>query len=298
MGMNIFIPTLGRADKQVTLRQLPDKIRSAAFLLVDYSERGNYGDIPVVVMPEETRGIGAVRQFAIDYSLDHGCTKVLMMDDDLRFFCRRMDNETLLRKAEEEDLLEMFEAIEAQLDDYPLVGVAAREGANQTTEMMVENTRILRLLAYRADVLRRECIRFDRVPVMEDFDVALELLKCGYKNLVLNAWAQNQEGSGLSGGCSTYRTMEMQGETADRMAAMHPGIVKAVEKTTKGSFGGGTRKDVVIQWKKALGYYERNGGREKCEAERAARDEEKRQAVIAAPADDTTLPPREQLIKE
>jgi hypothetical protein len=34
---------------------------------------------------------------------------------------------------------------------------------------------------------------------------------------------------------------------------LHPNIVSVVEKTTKTAWGGGTRMDVIIQWKKALG---------------------------------------------
>jgi len=36
------------------------------------------------------------------------------------------------------------------------------------------------------------------------------------------------------------------------LAELHPGLVKVVTKETKGAWGGGTRTDVVVQWKKAL----------------------------------------------
>jgi hypothetical protein len=164
---------------------------------------------------------------------------------------RREDDRKLLRQPKEGEVEAMFEAIERELDDHPLVGVASREGANRNTEKRIFNTRILRVLAYRTDTMRQHGIRFDRVPVMEDFDVALQLLGNGYQNVVLNDWAHNQEGSGLKGGCSTYRTMEMQAQAAHELARLHPGVVRVVQKSTKTAWGGGTRTDVIVAWKQA-----------------------------------------------
>jgi hypothetical protein len=247
--MNVFVVTYGRVGKQVTWRNLPPSIRQRASLVVDSTEAKAHGDIPVTVLPEGLRGIGAVRQWMIDNSP----TKVVMLDDDLRFYKRREDKPELLEKATEGEIEAMFEGIASTLELHPLVGVASREGANRCVDRVVYNTRILRLLAYRADILRAQNIRFDRVPVMEDFDVALQLLRSGHKNIVLNTWAHNQEGSGLKGGCSTYRTREVQAQAAERLAELHPGHVSVVTKVTKGAWGGGERKDVRINWKKAYG---------------------------------------------
>jgi hypothetical protein len=245
--MRIFVVTYGRIGKQVTWRNLPPSVRERATLLVDSTEADSHGDIPVTVLPSGLRGIGAVRQWMVDNSPK----KVLMLDDDLRFVMRREDDRKLLRQPKEGEVEAMFEAIERELDDHPLVGVASREGANRNTEKRIFNTRILRVLAYRTDTMRQHGIRFDRVPVMEDFDVALQLLGNGYQNVVLNDWAHNQEGSGLKGGCSTYRTMEMQAQAAHELARLHPGVVRVVQKSTKTAWGGGTRTDVIVAWKQA-----------------------------------------------
>ena len=53
------------------------------------------------------------------------------------------------------------------------------------------------------------------------------------------------------GGCSTYRTMELQGAAAEKLAAKHHPFVKVVIKKTKTAWGGAERKDVIVQWKKA-----------------------------------------------
>jgi hypothetical protein len=87
--------------------------------------------------------------------------------------------------------------------------------------------------------------------VMEDFDVALSLLTKGYENAIINTVAHNQKGSGAVGGCSVWRTPQVQAQAALKLAELYPGIVKVVEKTTKTAWGGGTRTDVTIQWKAA-----------------------------------------------
>lgn len=245
--MRIFIPTLRRQNKQVTWANLPPTVREKTVLVVNADEAGTYGGRPELVLPPEIRGIGAVRQHLCDIC-DGG--KLVMLDDDLRFYVRRTDEPTLLRQPLEGEVESMFNAIEAMLTEFPLVGVASREGANRNTDPMLYNTRILRLLAYNSGVLAKVGAKFNRLPVMEDFDVALQLLRAGYENVVLNQWAQNQEGSDLNGGCSTYRTTEVQAQAARGLAELHPGLVRVVEKPAWR--GSGTRLDVQIFWKKAL----------------------------------------------
>ena len=42
----------------------------------------------------------------------------------------------------------------------------------------------------------------------------------------------------------------------DEMGELHKGFVRVVEKKTKTAWGWGTRKDVVISWKKAYASYQ------------------------------------------
>ena len=247
--MDIIIPSSGRPDKQTTVASLPVTLLKYVDLLIPSTEVPQYWhhSARVRVVPCPVKGIGPTRQFVID---NYG-PKVVMLDDDLVFATRREDEPAKFRDATDSEVEELFDSIDFLLDDYPHVGVATREGGNHNTNDHVKDTRMLRILAYRTDVLRREGIRFDRLPVMEDFDVTLSLLRRGYSNCVINYMVQNQNGSGLKGGCSQYRTMEMQAEAAYALKALHPEFVNVVEKQTKTAWGGGTRTDVRIQWKKA-----------------------------------------------
>jgi hypothetical protein len=98
-------------------------------------------------------------------------------------------------------------------------------------------------------------IELGRVPVMEDFDLTLQLLRAGFPNRVSYEFCWNQRGSGSEGGCSTYRTGEMQAAAARRLAELHPDFVKVVTKSSKSNWKQGDmqeRVDVIVQWRKAF----------------------------------------------
>ena len=114
---------------------------------------------------------------------------------------------------------------------------------------------MMRVLGYNKKYLEREQITFGRIPVMEDFDITLQLLRRGYPNMILNHWVHNQGGSDTTGGCSTFRTPELQEKAANMLKEFHPNFVKVVEKETKTSWGGKKRTDVTVYWKKAYKSY-------------------------------------------
>lgn len=251
--MDLVIPTYGRARDQQTLRQLVDA-GLHCHLVVQAREALAYerydAQAKIWVLPDSIRTIAPTRQWIVD---NVGTDRVLcMVDDDLVFYKRRDDDRTKLRDITPGELAGAFADLETTVRTHAAhAGFAAREGANRNTDRYCWNTRIMRVLAYDRFILREHDIRFDRMEVMEDFHVALSLLKLGYDNMVLNNYAHNQGGSGSAGGCSHFRTPELHSRNAHLLQELHPDVVTVVQKTTKGSFGGGTRDDVRIQWKKA-----------------------------------------------
>lgn len=253
--MKIYIPTRGRAQKQITYHALPAGIQKLTTLVVDYSERHMYPCYPnVLVLPPTKDTIGRVRQAICDW---HDTTKygpsLLMMDDDLSFYRRRTDQPDKFEDVEDNDVVYMVRALDHVMNKvgFKHAGIMAREGGNRMVADK-QNTRLLRVLAYNVETMRKHNVRFDRLIVMEDFDVALQLLQLGYPSMALCSWVHNQVGSGAAGGCSLYRTLERQAEGARGLHKLHPRFVKVVEKTTKTAWGGATRIDVMVQWKKAF----------------------------------------------
>ena len=252
--MRIFIPSKSRSNDQVTLSFLPDDLKAKATLVVDASEEEDYAKVHdnLLVVPEDIKGISGVRRYIWDQTDD---PRIVMLDDDLRFYVRKGLDDWHLRYLEPEEYHGVFGLLEEWMDQgYGHCGISAREGNNRVEALSAENTRYLRVLAYDLNVCK-DIVEHGRVRVMEDFDVALQLLKAGIPNKVSFYYAQGQKQSNADGGCSTYRTPEVQAEAAVKMGELHKGFVRVVEKKTKTAWGWGTRKDVVISWKKAYASY-------------------------------------------
>ena len=249
--MRIYIPSSGRAKNQTTLEHLPESIQQKVVIVVPPAELEEYkkhNSWVRVEAPDIQAGIGPARQWCCKQEQ----YKVLMLDDDLVFATRRKDDLTKFRNADYAEIVDLFSRVEKNLDSFASVGVSTREGGNRYTHDKDYDTRLLRVLAYRTDILRTHKIRFDDIPVMEDFYVSLSLLTRGYRNVKLNHMVQNQNGSGLVGGCSQYRTMDVQALAAHQLHDKFPEFVSVVQKETKTAWGGGVRTDVRIAWKKAL----------------------------------------------
>lgn len=254
--MKIFIPTYGRSERQNTFKNLPKEIQKRVTLVVQHRERDLYPGYKIEVLPPKVQTIAPTREY-IAKVLVNKRDKFVMLDDDLRFDHRRMDEKGKFYVATDKQVIKLFDKIEKSLDDYAHVGVLAREGGNRVLKSTVECARMMRVLAFRAEVLWKEDIKFYRGPKyitfsMEDFDVILQLLRKGYPNLVLCEWVNGQGSSNASGGCSHFRTIQVHNENAQMLVDLHKPFVKLVEKTTKTAWGVGTvRKDVAVQWKKA-----------------------------------------------
>lgn len=259
--MDILIHTSGRANiaRQHTLKELVVLANIIPTLVVQYTEAGAYRDmlqheaLPLDYLhslPEYIKTLAPTRDYIIHDM--PGDDHVVFMDDDLNFAVRRTDEPTKFRPPGPGDLQEMFRHIDAALKEFPMVGIGAREGGNRVTEPVSFNSRIMRVLAFRRSYLKELGLTFSPMVVMEDFHINLQILRSGADTCILNRWVSNQAGgSDAPGGCSVYRSDAVQAEAAHMLAARHPGFVKVVQKQTKTAWGGKTRTDVIVQWKKA-----------------------------------------------
>lgn len=249
--MEIVIPTLGRENRQTTFENLPAKWQQQTKLVVQHQENFLHSNYERIVLPPEIKDIAATRHYLV-HEHHFESNYLLMLDDDLVFSARRSDDPTKFRKMEDEDYDKMFGDVRQQLMSYSHVGVSHREGANRNIEDYLYCTRQMRVLGFDLRTLRKENIGYGRIPVMEDFDTTLRLLRLGYANVLCNRWVHNQGGSNVAGGCSSFRTPEMQEDSAKRLAALHSGLVKTRKVKTKTSWGGEERTDVTIYWKRAF----------------------------------------------
>jgi hypothetical protein len=255
-NLPLYILTHHRPDKQITYNNLPDKWKEKVTFVV---QRG--APIPTVAvnshnvyyLPKNVTNLHQTRQHLLQNVHDGYAVE---MDDDIVFSARRQDEPTKFRRMEDNDFDTMFHALYLALLDHPMAGIVAREGANRNTDTHLLATRQMRLHAINAPWIKELGGRWDmlRSPGPEDFCMLLQVLTSGHSNIVLNSWCQNQGGSNTDGGCSTYRTLSVHADACHHLAELFPDFVTVVDKETKGAWGGGTRKDVRIQWKKALAH--------------------------------------------
>lgn len=259
--MQIYIPSRSRFNESKTLDRLklngvlPSK---DVFMVVPTKQVKDYKAITqrygaqLVGCP--VTGIARTRQWIGQQAEG----KFIMLDDDLRFFFRpeTLEDGSPNDKAKLRPIVEMpgglvqtFALVEQKLDEYAHVAIGSREGNNQLPLPWVFNRRPLRALAYR----RKEflaCVH-NRVAIMEDFDVTLQLMRKGYANLVTTCFAQDHTMTQMPGGCSDYRTHELHAENVVKLAKLHDPFVKLTWKENK--FGGefAKRQECIIYWKKA-----------------------------------------------
>lgn len=253
--MRLYIPTKGRTTKQLTVLALPSKLldRLNAKLICPKSEvhdlKVRFGHvIDVVGSPAQEKGICETRQWILDDAAKSGDDLVLMLDDDIGRWLVRVERgeKALARPATDQELIAGFADFENEMNrgDYVHGAFGHRLFSNARPEL--NYTCFMRsAICMRHQYLRDHKIKY-RLPVMEDLDVQLRLLRLGYANLEYNRILWDDGLSQMSaGGCSTFLTTAIQQACAEQLAEFHKGFVKVVHKED----GWPT---VRISWKKAL----------------------------------------------
>lgn len=258
--MKIYIPSRSRWGVEIlTLRHTRE-----AELVVPEDQVTQYGrtlrnqgmeDVDVIGCPAPN--IAAKRLWIGHLAASRGEEKFCMMDDDIyEFFHRKNTDVTNLVYPSNKRAYwaEMMSWLSAALDEHAHASISAREGNHfagpgDVVSLAEKNTRTLRVLAYRTEDFLS--VEHCRVPVMEDMDVNLQLLRSGRTNVNSFWYSQGQRGTGARGGCSDYRDEAMQDASARRLAELHPGLVRLRQKK---NVSGGLRErtEVTISWKKTV----------------------------------------------
>lgn len=245
--LRIYIPTRGRVEKQITLRSLPKNLWGRTWLVCPADEAGSLKKVHknILVQPSHINTIAEKREWVVK---QHKGDKLIMLDDDCGFYARGPKG-LLKEYATDKVVEELFQWVEDKLDDYAHVGISSRMGNNRVEEAEKRTSRMMHAIAFHVPTMKR-CVTFNRVAMREDFDYTLQLLRAGYDNIVRYDVCVAPGSYGAKGGCADERTVQKSDIEADKLAALHPGLVKVVQK----DYLGVPRKEVVVQWKKALGF--------------------------------------------
>ena len=273
----IVIPSMGRAKRQQTLTffERTGVVESYPIVLavpeeeVSKYERASFKgkrlkratlkSIRIEGIPRDYMGISRTREYILTkLARAQKARKIFMVDDDLSF-CHRPDlSKESMPYINDDDygMHWMIETLSSWLDDGLVhVGLVSRQANRKVGVEYLEPGRLMNAYAYDAHIIQKllkdGLLKLGRVPVMEDFDLTLQLLRLGYPSRVSCQFAWTQL-SNIDGGCSVYRTAQVQEAAARKLAKFHKPYVTILEKEAKTWRNNLTaRVDVRVAWKKA-----------------------------------------------
>lgn len=269
MTFKIMIPTRGRAGEQQTLKSLSPLLRADTILVCPAEEAEDLDRLSVyhhrdhqnrmvtiLPQPASVTTIAAKRAWMMEWALLNGIDKVLMLDDDLFFYYRYWKQEAkngegdwrLNDSYDEMTSRWITDLMERITPEVPHGGFGPRQGNNNFPDgWLVGGARMMLALAYHVPTVCTHAT-LARIDTREDMDVALQLLRAGLPNVITHDFCVGQKSYAAPGGCDIERTTEKSDADAYKLAELHPGFVKVVQK----EYLGHPRKEVIVQWKRAL----------------------------------------------
>jgi hypothetical protein len=274
----LVIPTHNRVNKQITLAALPDALRAEVVLVASLPDeakalRGLHPDNEVVVA-RGTSSIAEKRHWIMTHLCGAQGKMLFMMDDDIAFFERcppkwRVWQEergayavkptapkgtSLMTRLYPGSpaLLRLFQDLDARVSSYnpAMLGISHRRHSDKQKESWHINGRMMYCFGVDPERYKRLKIRFDAVRVREDFHCVLAMLRAGQEGHSYNELLNNEYGSfNAKGGCHDERSMALSDAECFKLAELHPGLVKVVDRAYKCSI---SRKEVVVAWKRAF----------------------------------------------
>jgi hypothetical protein len=232
--LQIAIPSRSRWRDIKTVYNLSTRLWSNILVVIPHDQYDPYRasvptDIAVVSFTGE--GIHAKRQAILNWKKTG---KIIMMDDDLKFYKRTRDGKkfpgTLPEQTEQ-----MIEELVRLLDYYPMVGLTDKFMSQTKPRGYMECHRFNQILGFNRDLLPDPWPEF-RVPHDEEHDVHLQLLVKGYKTAISTEWSKSDTPN-ARGGCSDWRNDEILMSAHEKLMELWPGIVtidfKVDSKTDK-----------------------------------------------------------------
>jgi hypothetical protein len=215
--MTIYIPTLNRSKRQLTANTLGTGGIDCV-LVINQKDHDDYGDLRTLRWPGNGH-LRAKRQWI----LDHAKGKFVMMDDDLRFYTRSKDGQTLY-SSDESEIARMVRKLESYLDEFPHGGIMNRRFGQSRPREAMFNTGYISLGAYNKHLFKKPYPKF-RLEMFPDHDFCLQLLTTGHPSFLLTEFAFEEDG-GAPGGMNTFRTPRAKFKDRMRMCKLFPSVVE------------------------------------------------------------------------
>jgi hypothetical protein len=220
--LDIFIPSRSRWEYVRTVFNLSDRLWKNITLVVPHDQYDKYRRItPLNINVLKFYGVGI--ETKRDFILNLRQTgKLIMLDDDLKFY-KRTEDGTRFPGIHQEETEKMIENISNTLSYFPMVGLTDKFMSQTRPRGSILCHRFNQVLGINRDLLPTPWPQF-RVPHDEEHDFHLQLLTRGYKTIVLTEWSKSDK-SDAPGGCSDWRNETVLRQAHEKLMELWPGIV-------------------------------------------------------------------------
>lgn len=253
----ITVPSYKRADVLLKKGYTTDCLSSTGetvYVFVRKEEYKEYSEevfsienIKLVMLPETAINMATTRDAMLAWAVKNNIEYLYMFDDDCKFAYRETAPGQLINSTSKE-VSEMLLALRENCnEEYPLVGPRMRAFANGSKELVQLNSRIIFGWCLHMPTVIKNNWKYDwEGKTMSDFHIQLTIISAGYDTKTLNNYTLDSMGK--DGGCFTYRTREMQSESAMLLEKEFPHCVSLRIKEDK---EGEPYYDVTVYFSKA-----------------------------------------------
>lgn len=244
--------TRGRIGAQRTLQSIPPAWLGVTWLVVPAEEHGKHSHQTLAVPPFVTNYSTKMQWLLNDGPMDHN-DKIVILDDDLIFSERVKDRLHTVQPQDAHALNPLWRYMEELLEETALVGIHPRQMGHTAPLPYKENGKIVCVQGINRRLIREQLGGYPEInqfPILSDVVLNATLLAHGIGNRLITKWCVDWGTCQAPGGCSIYRTPEMQAEACRWLESEFGPYIKAVEKEAKNGWLGGKRVDFRGQWKR------------------------------------------------
>ena len=232
--MNVYIPTLGRVDNQITYDNMPEWIQKTTYFVIQPKEeasfREHWPESNILVLPENDYGICNTRKWILDNAGDDA---YWMVDDDMLFTKRHCDRRTGKKNADksntpfvEADWIDMIKWVEDKWGEgYAVVG-NRKKGLPPAPKSELPFSKLVQSFFINGRKLYVDKIVLD-VPFVEDVHLIFQILEMGGKITVSDDYIFECGDYGSYGGCTLGgRTSQINLDNMLELASRYPKCIE------------------------------------------------------------------------
>lgn len=244
--MKLYITTLGREGRQITLNQIPNSWKEKTYLVCPKEEVHDWPNR--IDVPEYCQGyLAKTRQWVMEMSDDK---HVGLLDDDIRFYKRDSENKTKRTLASESEMTELFDMFDSWLKEGDVYCACSNSFRSHENPSEYYYGKPSHCFFFDRDYLAEQNIRFDDIFTFEDFHVPISILKSGKRLRLTGEYISQEKKANAPGGCSITRNGMNNRNSMLQLAQMHPNYVTVKESPGAKNQGLIVNLKMRIGWKK------------------------------------------------